>query len=557
MILEYKIDYRSNLEIFEKIFLKTLNQHSLEGKILRDGNILKCYIQADKTEEFEEFSTHFAQILPHSIFLYDTEVNVVENMPEQSSTISDKKTATPFCLECLNSASNPESKDYYNIFTQCDICGYNIKGEAKNYSAQIKELAKLIKDNHTVKINTFYGVYNIGLITQNCNFFNFDILAYDLANIAKYTHAKDSDLKALASFEKPYVKLKTNLQFKTDFSLVESEIIRFKLPDDFILHFLMKELQEFGIGMIFITKESIPNDSEFALFTPEELEPLEVVTANSYVAIVKGNRCLPELKNTTQNSIPPVGAFYSVIKEHNLLKKYDNIAGVYLSQTHQNAILAHGKKFGTISYLMLEFNFGSTKEIFEQIQNSSQTAKKLIENYKKKFPELYDKIIDIKFEDSSFNIYRFWGLLALILDLGSFDNLQDGSNALLENCMHFLGERGPRIDYKLIKEDNNTRLDPLMIIRSAISFKLAGIDNLGLSYGIMESFVEFIVSQLDELKDSMDIKAVAFSGSLLNNAKVFAKVVQESVSNHKIYFNTQLPTDNKNLFYADEAAIND
>jgi len=50
----------------------------------------------------------------------------------------------------------------------------------------------------------------------------------------------------------------------------------------------------------------------------------------------------------------------------------------------------------------------------------------------------------------------------------------------------------------------------------------------------------------------MSIEAVAFSGSLFENNKLFAKTVKEISSNHKIYFNNQLHTDKNNLFYVDQ-----
>ena len=75
-----------------------------------------------------------------------------------------------------------------------------------------------------------------------------------------------------------------------------------------------------------------------------------------------------------------------------------------------------------------------------------------------------------------------------------------------------------------------------MIIRSAISFKLAGIDKLSLSYGIIESFVEFLINIIDEIKEEMDITTITIGGSLLENKKIFTKITENCSANYNLYF---------------------
>jgi hydrogenase maturation factor HypF (carbamoyltransferase family) len=177
---------------------------------------------------------------------------------------------------------------------------------------------------------------------------------------------------------------------------------------------------------------------------------------------------------------------------------------------------------------------------------------KLINNYKNKFSELYKQIKDIRFEKNSFNIYELWGIFAIVLGFNNTTSITQASKTLENNTMLFLGERGPRIDYKITKTNNVISLQVLKTLQSAISFKLAGIDDLSLSYGIIESFVEFLSNEIDNLKETMGVEAVAFSGSLFENNKLFAKTVKEVSSNHKIYFNNQLHIDKNNLFYVDK-----
>ena len=383
MILEYQLDYRSDAQIFQKIFLNLIKKYGLNGKVLKNGFIVKCYVEIERSEAFDNFSSEFARLLPNSIFLYDTQVNVIEDMPEDKANINSNKLSIPFCLECLEKVMDKNGKDYYNIFKECDICGYGISGEEKNYKQDIQDIAISIKNNDIIKINTFYGEYIIGKITQDIDSVNFDIIAYDYATISNYTHATDYELKTLASIEKPLIKLKTNLKFKTDIEELKKDIFRFKLADDFLLHFLMLELHELGIDLVFITKDDLKYDNHINFLTPFELEPIEVVTSPTHVAIINGERGLPIFKNQVKNNIPCVGATYSIIKEHDLVSKYENILGIYLSKEQQNVILLYGKKYGTKQYLLLEFNFNSISEILEGIASLDETGTKLINNYKK------------------------------------------------------------------------------------------------------------------------------------------------------------------------------
>ena len=552
MILEYIIDYRSSSNVYEKIFLKTLAAYSLSGKLLKEGFSLKCYIETDNIEDFENFATDFARRLPHSIFLHDTQVNVVEEMPEGEYLVdTDAKIEMPFCLECLETVFDESSPHYYDIFQSCELCGYDVEGEHRSYKEDFQEMAELISEGKTLTIDTFYGKYNIGKIDVDvCDSIDFDIIAYDYATVQKFTHAKDYELKALASMEKPFIRLKTNIKFKTDVEDLKDELIRFKLPDDFVLQFLMHELHLKDIDMIFITKDEIKTDKSISLVkAKKEKEPIEVVAASNNVVIIKGNKGLFSFPVLTEKIAPIIGATYSVIKEHNL--DDDNIAGVYLSKEYQNGIVIYGKKYGVVNHLTMECSYGSIQEIFEQIASTNETGKKLINAYRSKYSDHCEKISKIKFNQETLNIYDIWGVISIILDFSSSANLKTAAKILEDNAVSFLGNKGPRIDYKIYNKNSITTLDYLMIIRSAMSFKLAGIDDLTLSYGVIESFVEFLVNELESVNDSVGVESIVIAGSLLENSKLFSKLSVEGSINNNMYFNNQLLVDHQNITYGD------
>ena len=549
MILEFKLDYRSSSLVYEKIFLRTLNELSLEGEIVKEHFILTLYVEAETAEKLEEFATRFSLALPHSIFLHATEAAMVEEMPKKGYVLPDQeKLPLPFCPKCLSEVMDSDNENYGNIFTECEVCGYGLDGEKRSYKEEFEKTANLIKEGKVVELNTFYGKYFVGLPTKVCNDIAFDIIAYDLATIEKYANVEAYEIVALGAMEKPLVKLKKKMSFTMDFEEVEADLIRFKISDDLILHLLMEALHTISIDVIFISNEKLETRESLLLVEPEEeLEPIEVVVSENDIAIVRGEKGLPSFPVSSETVTPSMGSFYSVIKEHQL---YDeNIAGINLSKAHKNNILVYGKKYGLVEYLSFDFQFDSMQDIFEQIVSTNETGKKIVQNYKKTFPEHFDTLSSITFENKEFNIYKLWGVVAIVLDFAKTNDPLEAAKILEESAMSFLGVKGPRIDYKLLSVEGKVHLDPLMTIRTAMSFKLAGVDQLTLCYGVIESFLEFIANELDEIKQNMDITAVAATGSLLGNKHFFSKMSREIAVNHYIYFNNELPVDGRNMFY--------
>ncbi len=551
MILEYKLELRDfSSGVYEKIFLRTIEEHDLVGKIFREHFLLELYVEAKSTEELEKFATAFAKNLPQSIFLYNTEAQVVDEFPtKEEYQIPKTKIELPFCPKCAEEVLDSNHADYFNIFKSCEVCGYDIEGLSKSYEDDIKEIANRLKDGKIININTSYGNYNIGLPTSICNEIKADYIAYDYATVKKYTEADEEELKAIASFEKPFIKFKKNMSFLVKYEDIKSDILRVKLPDDFLLYFLMRELSHLDEPFIFITKDDVEFDDTFHLLNPKvELEPIEIVVSKTDKAIIKGEKglFLPE-EPLREKTVPSHGSLLSIINEHQL--DVENIANIYMSKERGTRLIVRGKKYGFIKYLDFKFSYNSISEILDAISSTDETAKKLIDNYSKKFPEHIENIKKISWEKSDFSIYELWGIVAIVLDLTKDSDLHRASKVLEENHLSFLGEKGPRIDYKLQNINNETFLDPLLVIRSGISFKLAGVDDLTLSFGFVESFVEFLAHEFDTLKESMGVEAVAISGSMLENKRLFMRLCKDLDINHDLYCNNLLAVDGDTIFY--------
>lgn len=557
MILELSFRYQSSSLIYEKIILRTLEMFLLEHRLFRDEDRLLLYVKSEDPTELETFAQKLSQELPHSIFLYTTDAKVVEVMPEREELVVDNKPklSTAFCPKCLAEVMDEADKNYYNIFHECEVCGYGVDGEVRSYKKELEAIAKDISEGLTVGVNTFYGKFSVGRLDKKCSGKKFDIISYDLGTIAKYTNATNSEIAALGAIEKPLIKLKTNVKFKMDFEDITDELIRFKMPDDLLLHLLLCELNKLGTNLVFITKDELVNDNQFELVEQvKKQEPIEIVVGDNHLAILSGQKGLPYVDLEEQKAlIPYIGAFFSVVKEHKLEEK--TVVGINISKDYHNNILVHSKKFGMIEYLSFAFKFDSVEDVFNAIIASDESGKKLVENFKNSNPEHFEEVSTIVFQSQDFNVYKLWGVVAIVLGLTKEKKPYDAAKVIEENSILFLGTKGPRIDYKPKRIDSKVYLDPLMCIRTAMSFKLAKIDELTLSFGIVESFVEFLSSVLDEIKDEMKSDAVAVTGSLLQNRHLFSKLAKEASANHKLYFNKELPIDGRNILYGGNELI--
>jgi hydrogenase maturation factor HypF (carbamoyltransferase family) len=120
---------------------------------------------------------------------------------------------------------------------------------------------------------------------------------------------------------------------------------------------------------------------------------------------------------------------------------------------------------------------------------------------------------------------------------------------LLEYSLSFKGKKGPRIDYKLKRYEDKPTLDTLKVIKTSMSFALAGIDLPTLSFGIIESFAEFVSNMVDEITKDYDIDGVGFNGSLFESPNLINKFYTITKKNYKIFLNNEFTLDDMNLGY--------
>lgn len=130
-------------------------------------------------------------------------------------------------------------------------------------------------------------------------------------------------------------------------------------------------------------------------------------------------------------------------------------------------------------------------------------------------------------EKSSKNLIEFFSVIAKVLRLCPKDaSVEDGVNSVLNNAKLFLRDKGPRIDYKTVKSpQSGLTLDMPRILRSAMSFSLAGVDSATLCYGVVDSLCEFVGSLARDMGQNYAIKKVFLCGDMLTESIFLDKIL--------------------------------
>ena len=187
-----------------------------------------------------------------------------------------------------------------------------------------------------------------------------------------------------------------------------------------------------------------------------------------------------------------------------------------------------------MEYIDFEFNFKDFEEIFATISVMDENGKKLVGNFSKKANNLFENALNADISSEKKGIYYLWGLIGIVLGLGN--SIDEAFEKLTIYANEAMTKKGPRIDYKMDK--NN--LNPLWAIRTAMSFKLAGVDDYLLSYGVIESFAEFLSNIYEEVNKENPLDGAIIVGDLFEG-EFLNKIYSYISKNYKVYTPATLP----------------
>jgi hypothetical protein len=554
MILRFVFKTPSNQGIIEKICIRVAEKSGVKLGLSRDLDAIYAYVEGDENK-IEEFSRNLANELPLSVFLKSLSAEVVDEFKDD--LIRDfPDISLPPCPKCLKEVKDHQNPHYYDIFHHCEVCGYKAKGKIENPKELFDSLREKLKEGK-ISIQTMNGAYEISSDLENAEI----IVAKDLASVAKYFMAFEGDAKALGSIEKPLVKLKTNLEFKKTYG-ISTPAFDVKLPDCMVLELLYEGLD---IPLLGLKKTTKPTDLSFEVEVEEIPKAVVTDSKNKDVLLYSGDRgVVPKFEKFVKEGLlgvykkygaysqesksvidyknlpsfpkkeakPAFSGFFGVLNQWEMEDK--TTIGFCFYKEDESKILINSPKFGLVEYIDFRFYFDDFEEIFALIGSMNETGKKLVSNFSQKRPELFENALKADISSDKKGIFYLWGLIGIVLGLDN--NIKNAAQKLLKYANEAMTKKGPRIDYKL--ESNN--LNPLWAIRTAMSFNLAGVDNYLLSYGVVESFAEFLSNTYESVNKETPLDGAVIVGDMFEG-EFLNKIYSYIDKNYPVYTPKALP----------------
>ncbi|WRA64598.1 protein hydE [Helicobacter pylori] len=450
-------------------------------------NMTSFYLQAS-AEITLEFAQKLSEILPFSLdFSFLSLKEIIEPLDENLF-----QTTSPSKPLFMNAKEHQDFLDK-NSSLYADTLGLientAFKGKMiyspKELIDCLTQLKGMLKTQDFIPISTSRGALSFSLKNPSPS-----VIFSDLSSVLTCTKLPLEDAKYLASLEKPSIKAPLKSVFKDTFK--NDEIIA-QLPYDPILNLLCHILQDEGIEFVF-THESRSCEALLhyeALFkTPKRL----ITPAKNFV-----------LENHLST--------FPFKDELEFLSATPNSIVLYFSFKRPTRLLLHAN--GSLKTLLsVGFNFNQIFNLLKQ----DEKASRMLKNYATKFPDFYARIVELsQYNLGGANLLDFFRILGFVL--GYSEDFH--SHSVISLAKECLRPKGPRIDYKILKDDSlKMALNFSKIMHSAMSFRLAGVENEILSLGILDSLAEFLGNFIWDNAQNFSVQEVTIVGDFFGE-KVF------------------------------------
>ncbi|TPH58713.1 protein hydE [Helicobacter pylori] len=450
-------------------------------------NTTSFYLQAS-AEITLEFAQKLSEILPFSLdFSFLSLKEITEPLDENL-----------FQTTSLSKPLFMNAKEHQDFLDKNASLYANALGFVKNAAFKeaiihspkdlidcLTQLKDMLKTQDFIPIFTSRGALSLSLKNPSPS-----VIFSDLSSVLSCTKLLLEDAKYLASLEKPSIKAPLKSVFKDTFK--NDEIIA-QLPFDPILNLLCHILQDEGIEFVFMHE----SHSCEALLHYEALfkTPKRLITPAKNFVLENHLSTLPfkdelEFLSATPNSIV-----------------------LYFSFKRPTRLLLHAN--GSLKTLLsVSFDFNQIFNLLKQ----DEKASRMLQNYAAKFPDFYARILELsQYNLGGANLLDFFQILGFVLGY-SEDFCTQSVISLAKECLR---PKGPRIDYKILKDDSlKMALNFSKIMHSAMSFRLAGVENEILSLGILDSLAEFLGNFIWDNAQNFSVQEITIAGDFFGE-KVF------------------------------------
>ena len=511
MKLYYKIDFNTTNSYFKHIIQDIIKKCEV-NVVCRQYKGFILLIVDESEENIEYFFKELEVHLPLSIFL--TGAKVIDEFDESQVELEDKH-----ILQNLSLLTNQE-------ITQIIEENKNI-----DFSNDINQ----IKAGNISRIETHNGFKDFFLPSKSLREeleskgHEVKLFVTNMAKLNQLVAVSQKDLQLLCSIERPLVKLKFNLLQNQESEYSNTNFIYTKIPDDKESLLFANALKNEGIDyLLYIKEDSLQDGLKVTYF-----EKNNIIVKGEKSLFPKYDYTLEKQYNSSKEYFDDNGGVYkATLVQAN--KRIKPSIGVYFSYGSEESAISvnipgKGKKdIIEIPNIVLDFD-----HLMEEIEQIDENTQRLVQNYKKQYPETFKKDLELK-ESNGFE--SILNLTARMLGLSDF-------RALEASALSFNSKSGIQIDMKLVKIDNVNYLDYRRIVQSIMSYKMAGVENTMLAYSFYESLSEFISDNVNKIATDIQAKDVVLCGDMFANSILLSKVDKNLGKQYKVILPIEYPLD--------------
>ena len=490
------------------------------------------------------------------------------------------------CKSCTEEAKTNALRLDYPLIS-CIECGIAIRMVDKesehlaltkgDYRKLFEVSARAITEGKQVLMKTVHGYRKFFKPTLDHSPATSILLMADANGFNEHLMMVTQEFHALLSIERPLLRVAT----KSDElkSLYGSSVL-VKYPDDGMSMLLSRELMNTGLQYISYLECDADEEADFLvdfdlpvnpqadtrLFINQDTKlfvsgerisfPTEVENSKNRVTVAHDLACVPVGE---ESIIDTLEVFDTVDTEEVYVLDSEDFEGGHSNEhrfeqykASMMSVLAEHQKVGEKavgvhfdgSLNFLYYNGKSvinavpaipfeSDHLWEKISTLREGSDRLVENYKKAYPEVWERLDNLKGDMDIFEVTA----IALGLEDESFEGIS-------AEALSFLGKGGLQIDTRV--KDN--RFDNYAFLTSIMSYQLGDVENNFMCYSIYESFGDYIGEIVPQLMNKTDAKVLVLSGETFANQSLYGRI-QRTVGQYKPLMNRNFPIGKENAVY--------
>ena len=536
MIVTYEFNYINENALIAHFLLFYARKSALEFCLKKEASLISLFVRGGE-DEILKFSDEAMPLIPNSIFLAKSSVRVVDEGGAEAKALKFNGTFEGASLGDLSKffedeISNARSTAKFNNFTprvmkeylarvepsQNEfgiISGTSVLHEGKFEAVSRENFARLLE---FCRINLFHA-RQVQIKRGGATFtlkadvdFSADFLIAAGVGALDGIFVSDEKSKiALAAFEKPLISLKTNAIFRKNHEDTP-KFFDVKLAGDIFVFALGRALASDGIYFLSAKCESAAQKDKIF-----KVAPLQ----NGFLIVQNEDFLSDAASAYLKNSKDKNSALFTLTcREKGVLNdSKKRVLRCFLGVGADDEIAIYGESSKKI---LLKFDLPRSFDELKAQICADETGAKLLENFSAKFNVNAAKIDEI-LKSANAGFHSIFNVAAQLIW---------GRDAafLIASAEDFAGGKGVRLDFCT---DERGCVQADKILRSAMSYALAGANEKLFAFGFFDSLGYFLSDLADERKEDFDV--LIFGGAMFSGRK-FADLMLKLCKNFDASF---------------------